>query len=152
MIVLTDARALPGLEGPLFMPGQPVASLETVERFTGRPVEDKLEIRLFDLRYEGADAAGDLAHDFQQADPEMMRNTFLKQLMKRIRSTEKGETSMCEVSREIYSDGRKEGRKEGHIEAARNLLQMGLLTLQQIAQATSLSVSEVQKLQTELKP
>ncbi len=62
---------------------------------------------------------------------------------------------MCEVSREIFGEGvqigRKEGRKEGQMKSAQGLLQMGLLTLQQIAQATSLSVSEVQKLQSELK-
>lgn len=48
-------------------------------------------------------------------------------------------------------EGRMEGRKEGQMKSAQGLLQMGLLTLQQIAQATSLSLSEVQKLQSELK-
>lgn len=163
MMVLTDARYLPGLEGPLFLPGKPVMNFQTVDSYTGRTIESKMEIRLFDLRYTGQDAAGDLAHDFRQTDPEKMRNGFLKKLLRRIKNTEKGERTMCEVSREIFRDGRREGRREGLEEGigkgelqanrktARELLQMGLLTLQQIAQATSRSMSEVQKLQSERK-
>lgn len=155
MIVLTDATSLPGLKGPLFVPGQPVMNIQEVDSFTGRIIPGKMEIRLFNLRYEGTDAAGDLAHDLRQSDPQKIRNGFLKMLLKRIQSTEKGEKAMCEVSREIFGEGvqigRKEGRKEGQMKSAQGLLQMGLLTLQQIAQATSLSVSEVQKLQSELK-
>lgn len=151
MIVLTDATSLPGLEGPLFVPGQPVVNIQEVDSFTGRIIPGKAEIRLFNLRYEGTDAAGDLAHDLRQSDPQKIRNGFLKMLMKRIQSTEKGEKAMCEVSREIFGEGVQIGRKEGQMKSAQGLLQMGLLTLQQIAQATSLSLSEVQKLQSELK-
>ncbi|WP_294731014.1 hypothetical protein [uncultured Faecalibaculum sp.] len=163
MMIMTDARHLPGLDDPLFLPGKPVVNIQPVDSFTGRAIESKMEIRLFNLRYEGVDAAGDLAHDFRQTDPEKMRNGFLKKLLRRIKNTEKGERTMCEVSREIFRDGRREGRREGLEEGigkgelqanrktARELLQMGLLTLQQIAQATSLSMSEVQKLQSERK-
>lgn len=78
MMIMTDARHLPGLDDPLFLPGKPVVNFQTVDSCTGRTIEDKMEIRLFNLRYEGVDAAGDLAHDFRQTDPEKMRNGFLK--------------------------------------------------------------------------
>ena len=167
MIVLTDATSLPGMEGPLFLPGKPVVNIQAVDSFTGRIIPEKMEIRLFNLRYEGPEAAGDLAHDLRQSDPQKIRNGFLRRLMKRMKNTEKGEKAMCEVSREIFGEGvqigrkegrmegrkegRMEGRKEGQMKSAQGLLQMGLLTLQQIAKATSLSLSEVQKLQSELK-
>lgn len=167
MIVLTDATSLTGMEGPLFVPGKPVVNIQAVDSFTGRIMPEKMEIRLFNLRYTGADAAGDLAHDLRQSDPEKIRNSFLKMLMKRVKYTEKGEQAMCEVSREIYREGEiagfgngvrtgrkeglREGWKKGAMDSARSLLQMQLLTLQQIAQATSLSLSDVQKLQAEMK-
>ncbi|GEN29434.1 hypothetical protein HVA01_30800 [Halovibrio variabilis] len=51
--------------------------------------------------------------------------------------------------------GRQEGRKEGQLEAkqstARNLLALGVLTKEQIAEATGLSVEDVAQLQADLK-
>ncbi|MDM8551948.1 Rpn family recombination-promoting nuclease/putative transposase [Desulfobacterales bacterium HSG2] len=40
--------------------------------------------------------------------------------------------------------GRKEGKKEGREDTARNLLSMGILTAEQIAHATDMSVAEVE--------
>ena len=56
--------------------------------------------------------------------------------------------SIFEFNREEYDDMvRKEGREEGAynkaVSTARNLLAMGLLSLEQIAQATNLPLSEV---------
>ncbi|WP_297941522.1 hypothetical protein [uncultured Faecalibaculum sp.] len=166
MIALTDVTSLPGMEGPLFVPGKPVVNIQAVDSFTGRIIPEKMEIRLFNLRHTGADAVGDLAHDLRQSDPEKIRNDFLKKLMKRIKYTEKGEKAMCEVSREIYREGEKsgfgkgvqtgrkegleEGRKKGHMDIACNLLQAGQMTMQQIAKMTSLSLSEVQKLKAHM--
>jgi len=49
---------------------------------------------------------------------------------------------------EKYVEGRKDGRKDGLLETARNLLKMGL-SAEQIAQATSLSIEEIQSLKSE---
>ncbi len=46
-------------------------------------------------------------------------------------------------------EGRKEGRKEGKQEAALRLLQMGVLTVDQIADATGLDMQEVDQLKTQ---
>lgn len=46
--------------------------------------------------------------------------------------------------------GREEGRKEGRKETARNLLQLGVLTEDQIAQATELPIEEVRQLRNEI--
>jgi hypothetical protein len=47
--------------------------------------------------------------------------------------------------------GKKEGRKEGKKETARNLLLLNILTEEQIAQATNLSIEEVRRLKREAK-
>ena len=46
--------------------------------------------------------------------------------------------------------GREEGREEGRKETARNLLQLDVLTEEQIAQATELSIEEVRQLRSEI--
>ena len=62
---------------------------------------------------------------------------------------------MCNVSdywEEVaLQTGREEGRKEGRIEAAKNLLRMKLGTYEQIAQVQSLSVEEVKQLALEIE-
>jgi predicted transposase YdaD len=52
--------------------------------------------------------------------------------------------------RDIQRAAKKEGAQEKAVETARNLLKMKLLTTTQIAQATSLTLEEVQKLASEL--
>ncbi len=47
--------------------------------------------------------------------------------------------------------GRKEGEHEKAVKTAGNLLSMGVLTIEQIAQATGLSIKEIQKLQRKKK-
>ena len=60
-----------------------------------------------------------------------------------------------EIIRDFREEGREEGRLEGSrqkaIEAAKNLLKMKLLTVEQIAQAAGLSVETVKSLSDEIK-
>ncbi len=49
-----------------------------------------------------------------------------------------------------YDDGKEAGRQEAKLEAARNLLKMDVLSLEQISQAQGLPLEEVQKLAEEL--
>ncbi|QTA81927.1 Uncharacterized protein dnl_42850 [Desulfonema limicola] len=46
--------------------------------------------------------------------------------------------------------GRKEGKKENQKETAINLLKMKLLTVEQIAQASGMDITEIEKLKFEL--
>ncbi len=52
--------------------------------------------------------------------------------------------------REAFEDGMEAGVQKKAVEAATNLLKMGLLTSDQIAQATGLSVEAIKKLSKEL--
>ena len=47
-------------------------------------------------------------------------------------------------------EGRSEGRAEGIVSTARKLLAMGVLTLKQIAQATGLSISELEAMKAQM--
>lgn len=61
-------------------------------------------------------------------------------------------TLLLEAREEGREEGRQEGRQEGRLESARNtalhLIQLGLLSDVQIAQATGLSVAQVEALRT----
>ena len=47
--------------------------------------------------------------------------------------------------------GRKEGKQEGRKESARNLLLLNVLTEEQIAQVTNLTLEEVRRLKQEVE-
>ncbi len=47
--------------------------------------------------------------------------------------------------------GIKKGKREANIETARNFLKLGINTIEQIAEATNLSIQEVEKLKQEVK-
>ena len=47
--------------------------------------------------------------------------------------------------------GRKEGEEKAKFDMAKNLLQMGILTTEQIIQASGLSLSQVNALKTEIE-
>ena len=66
---------------------------------------------------------------------------------KKAKEITKGGWGMLED--ELHKE-RKEGKAEGVIETARNLIKMGLLTLEQIAQGTGLSLEEVKRLSVSL--
>ena len=53
--------------------------------------------------------------------------------------------------RDIIRAAKREGAHVAKIEAARNLLAMKVLTLEQIAQAQNLPLEEVQKIAVEMK-
>ena len=57
---------------------------------------------------------------------------------------------MCKVMEDMRNEAKQEGKQEGKlenaIETARNLINMGLLTFEQIAQATKLSIDQVKEL------
>lgn len=164
-IWMTDAEKLTGMDGPLFPPGEAVIHVDQVIRETGERFRTKKEVILFNLRYRGKDERGALARDLCEADPEKIQHPLLKDLLRRIKYTVKGEMEMCEVTRQIFQDGKAEGLSEGlskglseglrkgekvsSLKTAGRMLKKKCYSLQEIAELTSLSVDEVQKLQAD---
>ena len=56
-----------------------------------------------------------------------------------------------EYDRHRHAEGHAEGCRDARLETARNLLKMNLLSVEQIAQASSLSVEEIRDLQKEMQ-
>ena len=92
--------------------------------------------------------------DFFCENPEEMHYKELAKRTDYFKAEAKGVHTMCELmekfGEEKLAEGREAGRAEGRMEAARRtalaLLELGKLTLSQIADATQLSLEEVERL------
>ena len=101
---------------------------------------------------------GRLMQDFFCEDPEKMHYKELAERAGYFKAETEGVNAMCEIMEEFGEkkleegrlEGRAEGRAEGRLESARRtaaaLIALGKLTLSQIAEATQLSLEEVERL------
>ena len=97
---------------------------------------------------------GRLMQDFFCEDPEKMHYKELAERAGYFKAETEGVNAMCEIMEEFgekkLEEGRLEGRAEGRLESARRtaaaLIALGKLTLSQIAEATQLSLEEVERL------
>lgn len=82
---------------------------------------------------------GKLMHDFSCTNPEDMNYIELANRARYFKTDKEGQSSMCKIVEDIVA---KEMREE-RIEIAKNLLNNGKLTLEEIAQCSGLTVEEV---------
>ena len=81
---------------------------------------------------------GKLMHDFFCTDPNDMHFKQLANKVRYFKEDEKGVAAMCKVMEDM--------REETKIESAVNLLKLGKLTIEEIAEAIGLSVEKVAEL------
>ena len=113
--------------------------------------------------YTGDDALGKLMHDFSTPNADEM---YYTELAEKVRFYKQDETGVQMASRivEEYGDERaaealqqgiqqgiQQGARQKAIEAAINLLQMKVLSPEQIAQAQDLPVEKILELQAQIK-
>ncbi|MDE6434972.1 MAG: hypothetical protein K2L07_12175 [Lachnospiraceae bacterium] len=82
---------------------------------------------------------GKLMHDFSCTNPEAMNYKELADRARYFKTDNEGQRSMCKIVEDIVAKEMKEER----IEFAKNLLNNGKLTLEEIAQCSGLTVEEV---------
>ncbi len=82
-------------------------------------------------------------HDFSCVNPSDMINEVLRDRVKELKKTSEGEGTMCAVMEERI--------KEDRFDLARESIAEGELTLEQIAKAFKLPLSDVEKLAEEMK-
>jgi predicted transposase/invertase (TIGR01784 family) len=71
------------------------------------------------------------------------------------KESEGGQQTMCKIWEEVRNEGIEQGIEQGmtqsKMEAAKNLINMGILTYEQIAQAQGLPIETVKSLAKEVK-
>ena len=126
----------------------------------GNPLlfDDGCNIMYVNGQYKGEDALGKLMHDFSTPNADEM---YYKELAEKVRFYKQDETGVQMASRvveeygneraaEALQQGIQQGAQQQAIEAAKNLLRMGILTHEQIAQAQTLPLKKVQELAEEV--
>ena len=120
--------------------------------------DDGCNIMYINGKYRGDDPLGKLMHDFSTPNADEMYYDTLAERVKFFKQEEEG-VHMASKIVEEYGDERaaealkigiEQGQQQKAIEAAKNLLKMKLLTIEQIAQAAGLPVEKVRELAEEV--
>ena len=90
---------------------------------------------------------GKLVHDFKCADPKDMYYKQIADRTNQLKNTEGGREEVCKIMEEISAE--RERQTQYHI--AIELIKMGLLTDEQIAQATHLTLDTIKALEAMVK-
>ena len=104
-------------------------------------------------KYRGNDEVGKLMHDFSCTNPDDMNYEALAKKARYFKQDEKGVAAMCK----IMEDMRNEAAQKAAQEAAQNkakktavhLIKLGKMTLEEIAEATELSLDVVKELENQ---
>jgi hypothetical protein len=94
---------------------------------------------------------GELMRDFLEIDCSKIKNQTFKQRVEYYKNTKGGYKIMTSVSEQIFKLGREEGREEAEKAVAKKLIAQNLLSLEQIAEATGISMERLVELQNETK-
>lgn len=92
------------------------------------------------------DPIGLLMHDFTCTDPEKMQYRVLAERVRYFKENQKGGNKMRSVMDELRKEGEYEGRMNERWRVASALLQEGILSFEQIAKVSQLSMENIEKL------
>ena len=151
-----DFRSLPDTyvifitENDVWGEGQPIYLIDRINTTTGKHFDDGEHIIYVNGAYDNKDDTSDLAkliHDFRCKKADEMVLTPFADIMKFLKETPKGVDRMCKIMEE-----REEERvKNEKIIIAANLLKLGSISREEIANATGLSLETINALAEELK-
>ena len=123
----------------IFEKGFPIYHLDRCIRETGEYQDDGSHILFVNASYDSNDRIGELMHDFRCSNPDDLISPVIAERFTYLKKDEKGRESMCKM----MEDMRNEAALEKTRAIARNLISMGDLSLERIAEATGLSIDEV---------
>ena len=127
--------------------GLPVYHIERCILECGELFNDGAHILYANGAYRGDTPVGRLMHDFSCSKPSEMHYDVLANRARFFKESEKGVTTMCKAMEELrddaFEEGRAEGREEGAIIIARDMLQSGEMSPEQVAKFTRLPLEKV---------
>lgn len=147
---LSDTYVIFITENDVWGEGQPIYLIDRINTTTGKHFDDGEHIIYVNGAYDNKDDTSDLAkliHDFRCKKADEMVLTPFADIMKFLKETPKGVDRMCKIMEE-----REEERvKNEKIIIAANLLKLGSISREEIANATGLSLETINALAEELK-
>lgn len=135
---LPDTYTIFITENDIFGSGKAVYPIERINMATQEPFEDGEHILYVNGQYRDESDIGRLMHDFSCWNPDEMKFELLRDATRYYKENPKGVEIMCRAFEET--------RNEKAIQIAKNLIAMGQMSLEMIAQATELPLEKVQEL------
>ncbi len=104
-------------------------------------------------KYRGDDEVGKLMHDFSCTNPDDMNYEALAKKARYFKQDEKGVAAMCKIMEDMRKEAAQKAAQEAEQKAnkktAVHLIKLGKMTLEEIAEATELSLDVVKELESQ---
>ena len=104
-------------------------------------------------KYRGNDEVGKLMHDFSCTNPDDMNYEALAKKARYFKQDEKGVAAMCKMLEDMRNEAAQKAAQEAEQNKAKktaaHLIKLGKMTLEEIAEATELSLDVVKELENQ---
>ena len=104
-------------------------------------------------KYRGDDEIGRLMHDFSCTNPDDMNYEALAKRARYYKQDEKGVAAMCKIMEDMRNEAAREAAQQAEQNKAKktavHLIKLGKMTLEEIAEATELSLDIVKELENQ---
>ncbi len=97
--------------------------------------------------YRGNDEIGKLMHDFSCTNPADMNYEALAKKARYYKQDEKGVAAMCKIMEDMRNEAAQKAEQNKAKKTAVHLIKIGKMTLEEIAEATELSIDIVKELE-----
>ncbi len=98
-------------------------------------------------KYRGNDAIGKLMHDFSCTNPDDMYYEVLAKKTRYFKQEEKGVEVLCKIIEDMRNEAAQKAEQKRAKKTAIHLIKLGKITLEEIAEATELSLDIVKELE-----
>ena len=144
---ISDSYIIFITENDVMKGNQPIYPVERYVTIGGNKVlfGDGSHIIYVNGKYRGNDEIGKLMHDFSCTNPDDMNYETLAKKARYFKQDEKGVAAMCK----IMEDMRNEAEQNKAKRTAVHLIKLGKMTLEEIAEATELSLDIVKELESQ---
>jgi hypothetical protein len=129
-------------ENDIYNQGLPYYRIERINIDTNESFDDGEHILYVNGAYRGDDEIGKLMHDFSCSNPDDMLDEDLAKISRYYKETQEGVEAVCKVMEDMCNEAVLENSRE----IAKKFIELGVVSYEDIAKATGLSLSEVQKL------
>ena len=100
-------------------------------------------------KYRGNDEIGKLMYDFSCTNPEDMNYEVLAKKARYFKQDEKGVAIMSKIMEDMRNEAAEKAEQNRAKKTAAHLIKLGKMTLEEIAEATELSLDTVKELETQ---
>ena len=130
---------------------QPIYSVERYVTIGEEKVlfNDGAHILYVNGKYRGDDEIGRLMHDFSCTDPDDMNYDALAKRARYFKQDEKGVATMCKMLEDMRNEAAQKAEQDKAKKTAIRLIKLGKMTLEEIAEATELSLDILKELESQ---